>query len=355
MTSSKMALRVITWAAVALLSFTNHRCDALVARTTWEHESDPDVLQLMRESQSGPYEPKAVLSADDPHIECQTDSDCPMDAENLFRCMMVKGLKPTEKNNCRIAGVKPADGNQTCLCSTMRCTKGPEPAKDSSKLQYLMVGDCVTAYVRVRKEKKLFAQGVEMAGSFGNAGSTNRALHCLDTWAEIDQKRHWDVISFNFGLHDVAYTTEHLTVEEYRKQFTKIVEKLVGVQKRTGSKLLWISTTPIPNVPNNDEAECETPMSLLRCMSPPRHNKDVIEYNWVASKVVENAVANGAEISTLDMYKKVSDLCGGTGYSFCEDYQMKYNAHFTPRGNDKIAEFYEEAVMALAKEKLSAA
>merc|ERR1719499_2977102 len=115
-------------------------------------------------------------------------------------------------------------GNQACMCSTMSCSRGPGPPKNASKLQYLMIGDCIMYTARIRIEKLLASRGWEIAPTIGNAGSTNRAAHCVKSWLQnyppVD--RSWDVISFNFGLHDVARTTEHLTVEEYARQFAKI-------------------------------------------------------------------------------------------------------------------------------------
>lgn len=354
-------------ASVILLSSISHRCAALVSNYAIGSQTDLDI-QLWHQqtqsglsqdcwdvgtqkvgTQSGPFEPKLDTTADDPRIECNTDSDCPIDADKNFRCMLAKGLKPTEKNNCRIAGVNPVEGNKTCLCSTMLCSGAPAPPKHPDKKQYLMIGDCITAYVRLRKEEKLLARGIELASSTGNAGSTNRALHCMDQWTQNDAGRHWDIISFNFGLHDVAYTTEHLTQTEYRKQFSKILGKLVAIQQRTGAKLLWISTTPIPAVPNVNDADCETPLSLVKCLSPPRRDKDVIRYNEIAARQVQKAVDDGATIATLDLHSKITDLCGGRGYQFCEALQMNYNAHFKPDGYHRIAEYYEETVVGLVK------
>lgn len=337
-------VRAMPYVAAAILSLLVLPAAALQAQSYFEDRTNVGLTSLGKEYLLGPWEPKLEDEYGD---DCNTDSDCPIDDDKFFRCMSVKGLEPNEKNTCRLAGVKPAEGNATCRCSTMICTKGPPPPADPSKLQYLMIGDCITAYVRLRKEKTLASHGIEMASSFGNAGSTNRALHCLDTWTEVGENRRWDIISFNFGLHDIAYTTEHLSIAEYRRQFGKIVEKLVTMQKTHGTKLLWITTTPIPHVPNNDDPDCETPLSLTKCMAPPRHDADVVAYNEEAAQVVQEAIDHGADIRTLDLYANIAEKCGGAGYAFCEKYQMLYNAHFTPDGNDIIADWYEQSVLDL--------
>ena len=47
----------------------------------------------------------------------------------------------------------------------------------------------------------------------------------------------WDVIHFNFGIHDRKTSTK-----DYEDRLELIVKQL----KATGAKLIWASTTPIP-------------------------------------------------------------------------------------------------------------
>jgi lysophospholipase L1-like esterase len=47
----------------------------------------------------------------------------------------------------------------------------------------------------------------------------------------------WDVIHFNFGIHD-----RNTPPADYEKRLEQIIERL----KKTGAKLIWASTTPIP-------------------------------------------------------------------------------------------------------------
>ncbi len=84
-----------------------------------------------------------------------------------------------------------------------------------------------------------------------NCGDTKRGLAQLDQWLG---KGHWDVIHFNFGLHDLKYLNakgEYVSAEKgtqvaspqvYRDQLRQIVLRL----KATGAKLIFATTTPIP-------------------------------------------------------------------------------------------------------------
>ncbi len=84
-----------------------------------------------------------------------------------------------------------------------------------------------------------------------NCQHTWRGLVAIDDWLG-DGK--WDLIHFNWGLHDLKYVDSNgrrvlpsegkqvSTVEEYESNLTKLVERL----KRTGAKLIWRPTTPVP-------------------------------------------------------------------------------------------------------------
>lgn len=283
-------------------------------------------------------------------IECNSDSDCPMEQDTNFRCMQKAGLALTEKNRCRLTGMSPKNAIQACMCATMKCPGAihEEPAKYPDKLQFLYIGDCVLHMAKDRFRGFLIGQGWEVAKALGNAGSANRAVHCLDGWLQTEKDRRWDVIAFNFGLHDVAHSTEHLSLQEYTRHLARIVEKLAALQRRYGTKLLFATTTPAPNVPVIDGADCTTPDTGLKCLVPPRYNTDIAAYNAAASQIMQAARDNGTQVMELDLYSHVNKLCGGEGYSTCE-YQQPYNVHFTAAGYDSIAEQYKQAFLKLVR------
>lgn len=84
-----------------------------------------------------------------------------------------------------------------------------------------------------------------------NGGPTTRALDRLDAWLGTSK---WDVIHFNFGLHDLRYVDEagkpaegtigrrQVELDAYRDNLRAIVKRL----KRTGATLIWCTTTPVP-------------------------------------------------------------------------------------------------------------
>ena len=67
-----------------------------------------------------------------------------------------------------------------------------------------------------------------------NWGPTANGLKKLDV--RLGEGK-WDVIHFNFGIHDRATPPA-----DYEQRLEKIVARL----QKTGAKLIWASTTPIP-------------------------------------------------------------------------------------------------------------
>jgi hypothetical protein len=67
-----------------------------------------------------------------------------------------------------------------------------------------------------------------------NCGPTANGLKKLGVWLGGGK---WDVIHFNFGIHDRA-TPE----ADYEAR----LEELIGRMQRTGAKLIWASSTPLP-------------------------------------------------------------------------------------------------------------
>jgi lysophospholipase L1-like esterase len=111
-----------------------------------------------------------------------------------------------------------------------------------------------------------------------NCSSTGNALENLDVWLG---KGKWDLVHFNFGLHDAKLPPEgirHSSPEVYEKNLLELVKKL----KASGARLVWATTTPVPNG---------------GIISPTRRFGDIDHYNVIARKVMEE---NGVLINDLN-------------------------------------------------------
>ena len=162
------------------------------------------------------------------------------------------------------------------------------------------------------------ADGWELTHNPGNAASSNLGAHCVHDWVQA-KARKWNVISFQFGLHDLGYDTERISVEQYTALISNITAELAAVQAATQCKLLWVKTTPVPTVPEYGSKGCN---DTRKCLNPPRFDKDVVLYNQAADKVMAGANAHGATIATADLYSFVLQKCGGPGYQHCDGFQL---------------------------------
>ena len=155
--------------------------------------------------------------------------------------------------------------------------KGPfAPIKDDPKLpRVLLVGDSISiGYTLPTRD---FLKGkANLHRIPTNGGPTTRGLANIDAWLG---KSKWDIIHFNWGLHDLKYMGpkgENLFPKEKGGKpqvpladYEKNLEKLVVRLKKTGAKLIWRNTTPIP--PG----------------SKGRYVGDSVKYNEAAARVMK--------------------------------------------------------------------
>jgi acyl-CoA thioesterase-1 len=141
----------------------------------------------------------------------------------------------------------------------------PELKDDPALPRVLLIGDSISMYYTPEVRSQLRGK-VNVYRVPDNGKSTLYGLKNIDYWLG-DGK--WAVIHFNFGLHDIAVlpTTgkQQDSLADYEKNLRLLVKRL----KATGAKLIWASTTPVPEGSRN------------------RHEADAAAYNAVAKKVME--------------------------------------------------------------------
>jgi hypothetical protein len=116
--------------------------------------------------------------------------------------------------------------------------KGSEQAWDYVKdvpglPRVLLIGDSVSRGYTLAARKAL-AGKANVHRAPENCGPTANGLKKIEIWLG-DGK--WDVIHFNFGIHDRATPST-----DYQKR----LETLITRMKATGAQLIWACTTPIP-------------------------------------------------------------------------------------------------------------
>jgi acyl-CoA thioesterase-1 len=129
----------------------------------------------------------------------------------------------------------------------------PRDVDDPALPRVLVIGDSISMnYHRAAKEA---LEGIaNYYRNDGNAGPADRGTACIDLWVgDYEQPGlGWDVIQFNFGLHDLkqyfdedtqTYGEYQLPLEDYKRNLESVIHQL----KKTKAKLVWCTTTPVPN------------------------------------------------------------------------------------------------------------
>ena len=178
------------------------------------------------------------------------------------------------------------------------------PITDTAGLpRVLVIGDSISMGYTLPVRRALNGQAnVHRIGE--NGGPTIRALTNIETWL-VDGR--WDVIHFNFGLHDLRYMDtgkQQVSPADYERNLKTIVSRL----KQTGAKLIWATTTPVP------EGE----------LNPPRKFYDTPKYNAIAARVMAEA---GIQIN--DLYSLVLPQAAAI--------QRPHDVHFTDEGYEVLA------------------
>lgn len=114
--------------------------------------------------------------------------------------------------------------------------------QDDPKLpRVLLIGDSVSrGYTQAARKALAGRANVHRAPA--NCGPTASGVKNIEVWLG-DGK--WDVIHFNFGIHDRATPTA-----DYSARLEQLIERM----QKTGAKLIWASTTPIPDDPEKKQS-----------------------------------------------------------------------------------------------------
>lgn len=131
----------------------------------------------------------------------------------------------------------------------------PDPREtDAPKLpRVLVIGDSIS--MNYHKSAKKALEGIANYYRIeGNGGPVSRGVTCTELWLGDYQQGglHWDLIQFNHGLHDLKQVFDKATETygEYNtpiKEYQDYLEQQISILKKTGAKLMWCTTTPVPN------------------------------------------------------------------------------------------------------------
>lgn len=149
----------------------------------------------------------------------------------------------------------------------------------------------------------------------GNAQFTANGLENLDLWLGDTQ---WDIIQFNWGMWDLCYRHPESKVQGQRDKINGLIttdldeyesnlETLVTRLEKTGAKLIFVTTTMVPE----DEAG--------------RYAKDVDKYNAVALELMHK---HGITVNDLNSLSLKVHPKYGKGAS---------DVHYSEEGYEKLS------------------
>lgn len=172
----------------------------------------------------------------------------------------------------------------------------------------LIIGDSISIGYTPFVQKAL-APGINVEHNPGNGGSTVRGIESIEKWLG---DREWNVILFNFGLHDLVHKDSlnkydvngkvAVTLDEYRKNLEVIVARF----RETTATIIFITTTEVPE------------------NSVGRKVEDPAKYNKVALEVMKKNSIKVIDLYTLSLSVHPQNSKPG-------------NVHYTDKGYELLA------------------
>lgn len=192
----------------------------------------------------------------------------------------------------------------------------------------LLIGDSISMGYTV-PVRELLKGKANLHRIPANGGPTTNGLKNLKAWLG-DSK--WDVIHFNWGLHDLKYIVDDPSkradpkapgahVQVPLADYEKNLRELAAQLKATGAKLIWCSTTPVIEG------------------SEGRIARDEVRYNEAAARVMKEA-----GIPTDDLWTHAN--------AKLKEIQLPNgNVHFTDDGSKYLAEKVAAEILAALGKK----
>jgi hypothetical protein len=174
--------------------------------------------------------------------------------------------------------------------------------QDDPKLpRVLLIGDSVSRGY-TQPTRRLLAGKANVHRAPANCGPTATGLKNIEVWLGDGE---WDLIHFNFGIHD-----RNTPITEYTQRLEQLIERM----KKTGAKLVWATTTPIPEDPAKKQSAAS-----------------IVERNEAAAEVMKKH-----SVATDDLFGAITPNLAAM--------QIPNDVHFNPKGNDFLGETVAKAI-----------
>ena len=139
---------------------------------------------------------------------------------------------------------------------------------------------------------------------------------------------NYDVIIFNFGIHDNNYNDGW--PEEYTTQtkYTENLREIKSLLLSTGARVGFVLTTPVYHS-----------VTLNTCVK---------QYNSIAHNVMKEQPT----VATADLYTRVVEAFGDPPYLDCIIAAKKPSPHYTPQGSEYLSERIKDFILDLSESLL---
>jgi len=194
------------------------------------------------------------------------------------------------------------------------------PPNPNNLPKVLLIGDSISSGYYPSVAKALEGKAV-VAKSSDNGESTAVGVLKIDGWLG-DTK--WDVIHFNWGVWDM-YGWQYAKDDRSPAMYAQRLETLVVRMKKTGAKLIWATTTPVPPGPES---------TMLK--------------RWKREVVIDENLERQYQEAALQVMKKyevqVDDL-----YALLKprrsEFQANDNVHFSGGGSALMAKQVADCIL----------
>ena len=216
----------------------------------------------------------------------------------------------------------------TCLTSSLFSQQKDKPMTPVTDVEglprVLLIGDSISIGYTVDVRAMLKGKA-NVHRPLTNCGPTTKGLEQIDKWLATGGKdKKWDIIHFNWGLHDLKYmgpkgqnladpkaktSKPQVSREDYAANLRKLVQRL----NKTNAHLIWRNTTPVPEGAKG------------------RVVGDSKIYNDIAKRIMEEE-----SITIHDLYSFAKKNAA--------KIQRKADVHYTPAGSKQLAAEVAKAI-----------
>jgi lysophospholipase L1-like esterase len=194
------------------------------------------------------------------------------------------------------------------------------PPNPNNLPKVLLIGDSITSGYYKSVADALAGKAV-VAKSSDNGESTAVGVKKIDGWLGNTK---WDVIHFNWGVWDM-YGWQYASDDRSPAMYAQRLETLVVRMKRTGAKLIWATTTPVPPKP-----------------------EITMRKRWKKEVVIDQDLERQYQEAALQVMKKyevqVDDLYGLLKPRRSE-FQSDDNVHFSAGGTALMAKQVADCIL----------